>query len=354
MRLCRWFGALVLLVGFALLVSPNLSVLAGGKDKDKTKTNAQEKEKDKGDKQKQKEEAKGAAGKWLWLAFDENSKDYYQTLKTETTQKMKVMGMEVTQEQKQTFFIKWTPKPKKDGNWVVTQKIVGVIMKIDIGGNTISYDSTAGVQPQNPMTDFFKTLLDLELTFTIDKDMNVKKIDGNDEFIKKLSKTNPQMEPLLKSILSEDALKKMTEPTLFAFPPDESKTSWPRSSTLTLGPIGSYKSDYSFTKAGKDKESGKEKVEIKQSMVYSKPTEKGKLPFVIDDGELSGKDGSGYALFNPAKGRFDKYVMKMKLEGNLQIDIGGMKTKVELSQDQDATVETSDTNPVDALSSKKK
>jgi len=349
MRLCRWFGTLVLLVGFAVLVSPNLSVLAGGKDK--AKTNAQDK--DKADKQKQtKEDPKG--GEWTWLAFDEKSKEYYQTLKTETTQKMKVMGMEVTQVQNQTFFIKWTPKPKdKDGNWVVTQKIVGVIMKIDIGGNTIAYDSTAGVQQQNPMTEFFKTLLDLELTFTIDKDMNVKKIEGNDDFIKKLSKTNPQMEPLLKSILSEDALKKMTEPTLFAFPPAASKTTWPRSSTLTLGPIGSYKTDYSFTRGGKDKESGKEKIEIKQSMVYSKPTEKGKLPFVIDDGELSGKDGSGYALFNPAKGRFDKYVMKMKLEGNLKIDIGGMKTTVELSQDQDATVESSDTNPIDALSKKK-
>jgi hypothetical protein len=357
MKLCRWFGALALLLGVALLAGPNLTALAGGKDKDKEKAGEKKgKDKDKAEtKEKQKAEAQpAAAGDWKWKAFDEGAKEFYQTLTTETTQKMKVMGMEVTQDQNQTFYIKWIPKKKDDkGNWVVTQRIVGVKMKIDIGGNNISYDSTAAAQPTNPMTDFFKALLDLELTFTIDKDLKVIKIDGNEEFVKKLSKTNPQMEPLLKSILSEDALKKMTEPTLFAFPTTSAK-SWKKESTLNLGPIGSYKTDYSFTLAGKDKDSGDEKIDVKASMVYTKPTEKGKLPFQIDDGELSGKDGSGYALFNPAKGRFDKYQMKMKLEGNLKIDIGGMKTTVELMQDQNAMVTTSDTNPVEAAAPKKK
>jgi hypothetical protein len=342
MKLCRWFGALVLLVGFAVLVSPNLSVLAGGKDKDKGG------EKDKS-KEKGQQESTEAKSEFQWKAFD---KEFYQTLSTFTEQKMKVMGMEVNQKQEQTFFIKWTPKPMDKGNWVVSQKIVGVKMNIDIGGNNISYDSTAPTQPQNPMTEFFKALLNLDLTFTISKDLKVVDISGNEEFIKNLSKTNPQMEPLLKSILSKDALTKMTEPTLFAFPPPSKKT-WTKESVLSLGPIGSYKTDYSFALAGKDKESGKEKIEVKATMVYTKPTEKGKLPFVIDEGELIGKDGTGYALFDVVKGRFHKYEMKMKLDGTLKIDIGGMKTTVELSQDQKAWVETSDTNPVEAVPKKK-
>jgi len=363
MKLCRWFGALVLVVAFAILVSPNLPALAGGKKdndkktdtkKDDTKKDDTKKDDTKKDDTKKPVEPVQAKGDWKWLAFDDTvNKEFFQTLTTETTQKMKVMGMEVTQDQKQTFYIQWIPKKKDDkGNWVVVQKIKGVKMDIDIGGNKISYDSTAPAQPQNPMTDFFKALLDLELTFAINSKLEVVKIDGNEAFITKLSKTNPQMEPLLKSILSEDALKKMTEPTLFAFPTSSAK-SWKKESTLNLGPIGSYKTDYSFTLAGKDKDSGGEKIDVKANMVYTKPTDKGKLPFQIDEGELTGKDGTGYAVFNPVKGRFDKYEMTMKLEGSLKIDIGGMKTTVDLQQNQVAKVTTTDTNPVEASSKKK-
>src|SRR5207253_1915969 len=127
----------------------------------------------------------------------------------------------------------------------------------------------------NTMTEFFKALLELDLTFTIDKNLHVKKIQGNEEFIKKLAKTNPQMEPLLKNILGEDALKKMTEPMLFAYPTsaDKGKGNWTKKSTLNLGSIGSYETNYSFRLAGKDRDSGKEKIEVKASMVYAKPTE---------------------------------------------------------------------------------
>ena len=43
--------------------------------------------------------------------------------------------------------------------------------------------------------------------------MTVEKVDGRDEFIKKLAAVNPQMEALLKKILTDEALKEMTDPT---------------------------------------------------------------------------------------------------------------------------------------------
>jgi len=284
--------------------------------------------------------------RFQWKAFDPaHTRTFYQTLTTNTRQTMKVMGMNVEQIQNQTFYIQWIPQPKDDqGNWVVIQKIIGVKMDIDIGGNMISYDSAVPAQPQNPMTDFFKALLDLSLTFTVDKDLKVIKIDGNEKFSEELSKTNPQMEPLPKSILSEDALKTMTEPTFFAFPPSSAK-SWKRESTLDLGPIGSYKTDYLFTRAGTTRR-GQEKVDVKATMVYHKPTEKGKLPFAIESGAIIGKDGNGYALFNLRRGWFDSYTMSMTLAGKLSIDIGGMKTQVELKQEQTAAVTTTAYNPL--------
>src|SRR5262249_25673529 len=190
-----------------------------------------------------KQEAKGSGDVWVWKAFDPKAKPFYQKLVTKTDQKMTVMNQEINQKQEQTFYIKWTPKEMKDKNWVASQQIVGVVMKIDIGGNVISFSSLDAKQPNNPMTDFFNALMKLDLTLTIDPTtMEVKSIDGREEFIKKLSETNPQMQSLLKSILSEGALKQMAEPTWGAFPPngDFNKKNWKRTSTLDLGPIGIY------------------------------------------------------------------------------------------------------------------
>jgi hypothetical protein len=333
MKVCRWFGCLLVIAALSALVGP-LFTHAGEKGK---------KDKDK------------KAQKLEWKAFDpEVNAEYYQTMTTETKQKMKVMEMVVDQNQNQTFWVKWTPKKKVKGNWVVTQKIIGVKMDIDIGGNKISFDSTPGDAPNNPMTDFFNALLKLDLTFTITKDMKVESIEGHDDFIKNLGKTNPQMEPLLKSILSKEALTKMIEPTLYVYPsgPVTKGETWKKTSTLDLGPIGTYKTDYTFDFEGKDKkEKEKERIGVKASMTY-------KLPFAIEkDSELStakNEPGTGYALFNPKLGRIDYYKMDMKLKGKLNIDIGGMKTPVELEQEQNATVTTSDTDPVKEIQKKKK
>ena len=313
MKLGRWFGALILLASLALLAS--LPALA-------------------------QDEAK-----WEWKAFAPKN-TFWQELKTETTQTMKVMGQEVKQTQEQTFIIEWTGLDAKGGDLVVGQKIKGVKMKIDIGGVNITYDSMDEKQVNNPMTDFFKKLLEADLKITIDpKDMKVKDITGHDELIKKLGVTNPQMEPLLKSILSKDALIQMAEPTWGAFPTTAVKKGvpWKKTSKLDLGPIGTYETTYTYTYEGPDK--GGEKVKIDAALTYTAPTEKAGLPFQIKKASLTSKEATGSALFDKAKGRFESSTMKMKLEGTLMIEVGGMETEVILTQDQSATVRTLDADP---------
>src|SRR5579871_6860853 len=146
MRICRFFGTLLVLVGLAVLAGPGLSVLAQGKD-GKKEAKTEDKKETKADEKKA--ESKTSDSKWEWKAFDKKvNPEYYQTLETTTNQTMKVMSMEVKQVQSQTFYIKWTPQdPDAKGNWVVKQRIVDVKMDIDIGGNKIAYDSTAPGQP---------------------------------------------------------------------------------------------------------------------------------------------------------------------------------------------------------------
>src|SRR5262245_43039065 len=96
-----------------------------------------------------------------WTALDDHARPSYQVLTTKTVQDMTVQGQAVKQTQEQTFYLKWTPGPKKEringvGHWVVTQKIIGVKMVIEIGGNRIVHDSIEGNQAQGALSGFFE------------------------------------------------------------------------------------------------------------------------------------------------------------------------------------------------------
>jgi len=284
-----------------------------------------------------------------WKAFSKKDNKFYQELTTETSQTMKVMGQEVKQEQKQTFYIEWTAGEPKGDEWFVTQKIIGVKMNINIGGNNIAYDSTEKEAPANPMTDFFKALTQAELKLTIDsKKMTVSRVDGASELIDKLGSTNTQLQPLLKSILSDAALKQMAEPTWGAFPtiPVKKDTSWTKSFNLDLGGIGTYDTKYTYTVESIDK--GTAKIKIDAKLEYKAPTDKRNLPFTIKSAKLQSTQGTGWAIFDKEKGRIESSEITMKLAGDLDIDVSGMVTKVDLTQDQTSKVKTTDSNPIPA------
>src|SRR5262249_36035575 len=264
----------------------------------------------------------------------------------------KVMGMDISQTQTQTFVFSWTPKEQdKDKNWIVTQKIEGVRMEIEIGGNKISYDSSAkDPATGNPLADFFKALIGSEFKLTISPQMKVTKIEGRDDFIKKLVAANQQMEPLLKQILSEEALKEMPDPAFAAVPdkPVKKGESWTKESKLNMGPIGSYDMKYTYSYEGKD---GKlDKIKVTTDMKYIPPTAAaaGVLPFQIESADLKSKEANGTVLFNSELGRVESNDITVKLDGKLTIAIGGMKTDVELSQTQKTTVKTTSENPLGA------
>jgi hypothetical protein len=279
--------------------------------------------------------AQGEAGTLKWKAFETGAKPFYQKMETVTKQVMKVQSMEVVQDQSQTFVILWTPQAMKDGKWVVEQKIIAVKMNIKIGGNEIAFDSKDPNPPANPLTDFFKALVDSKFTLTIDPaTLKVDDVTGIDEFVGKLATANDQLKPLLKSILSKDAIKQMSDPTFGAFPPDGKlvASGWKRAVDLNMGPIGSYNTVYEFTP-----ESGN-KIKVKATMTYKAPDKaaQGGLPFIITGGELTADPAktAGVVEYDPSLGRIKSSDMTLVLKGKLKIDIGGMETEVQLDQNQ--------------------
>lgn len=282
----------------------------------------------------------------------QEGKPFFQEMTTETKQTMKVMGSDITQTQKQTFFFGWTPEKKDGDNWILKQKIEGVRMQIDIGGQPISYDSTKEGQTASALGDFFKALVGSEFKVTVNKEFKVIKIEGREDFVKKLSSANPQMETLLKQILNDDALKEMADPTFSAVPPGSKKVgeSWEKPSKLDMGPIGRYENTYKYTYSGKDKEKTKlDSIKVDTTLKYLPPGDAvggGGLPFKIKSASLSSKNAGGTILFDNEKGRVESSSMRVELEGSLSIEIGGQTTEVKLSQTQSTTVATHDSNPI--------
>src|SRR5262249_6622580 len=161
----------------------------------------------------------------------------------------------------------------------------------------ISFDSTSPAAANNPLADFFKSLIGATFKLTVDKNMKVTKVEGRDEFIKRLGSANSQMEPLLKKILSDDALKQMADPTFGVVPNGEvtKGQTWTKTSDLNLGPIGSYTNTYKYTYEGK--ENGLDKIKVETTLAYKTPTDSDQgLPFKIKSANLASKDAGGTIL----------------------------------------------------------
>jgi Family of unknown function (DUF6263) len=254
----------------------------------------------------------------------EKDKPFFQKMTTTTKQDMTVQGNKVTQTQTQTFYFSWTPEKQDGDTWVIKQKIEGVTMEIDIGGNKINYDSTKDNSAASPLGDFFKALVGSEFKISVampkDKEVTITKIEGREEFLKKLGNANPQMGPLLNQILSEKALMEMAAPTFSALPNKEvdaktdSKT-WKRTSVLDMGPIGKYENSYTYTYEGKD-DKKLDKIKVETKLVYKEPAESGgsgALPFKIKKAKLESKPSTGSILFNPELGRIENSKAKWTL-----------------------------------------
>ena len=297
-----------------------------------------------------------ATDKQQYLTKFEANKPFYQRLSTKVEQTLKVQGgSDVPLKHEQTFFFKWTPISEDKGKWLVKQTIEGVKFKLDIAGQTIDYDSAdanpSGAAGNPGLAEFFKNLIGLEFTVTFAPNNVIEKVDGREEALKKLSAINPQMEAVLKSILSDEALKEMTDPSagLSTPAPKGSGETWEKKSVLSLGPIGSYDRTYVFTAKGKDADPAKkdlDRVEIKPTLTYKPPsagTEN--LPFRIKGGTMATKEvKQGVALYNAKTGRTQEVRFHVIMEGELDVTIGTADTKVKLYQDQKNELDTADTS----------
>jgi hypothetical protein len=281
---------------------------------------------------------------------------FHQELTTRTIQNIKVQGLDVGQNQEQTFYFKFDPQKQEGDKWIVKQTIEGVKMKIDIAGSPVSYDSTneaAAAGTNTALSEFFKALKGSQFTLTIDKFGTVEKVEGREDFIKKLIQANKQLEQLLNKILGEDAIKQMADPSFGVVPKEPRKVgdTWTKTTKLSLGPLGSYENTYTFKYVKQTGDNAE--IDVTVALKYTPPAaDQGgeTLPFKIKGGTITqvqdDKSNRGKVVFNTKTGRIESSNVQVKMSGTLQLDIGGTTTDVSLTQDQTTEVKTFDKSPV--------
>jgi uncharacterized protein DUF6263 len=350
------FGAAV-----ALIIA--IAAAVGGQEKkeppvDPKKVEQPKKEEPKKEEPKKEEPKADPNAKAFQLKLEKDKK-FYQEMNTSVKQSIKVQGQELNQSQESNFQFKWTPIKQEAEKWFVEQEVEGLKMSIDISGNVITYDSSkqdGGVTSGNPtLTQFFKALVGTKFTAVLDKNQKVEKVEGKDKFISDLGAGSPQMETLLKRIMTDDALKQMCDPS-FGLTPDAPKKlndTWTKDSSLDLGPIGTYQVKYTFkyvplTDEDKkdDKKKDTDKIEVESNLVYTAPkANPDGLLFRIKEGKLTSTNPTKGAIYFDSKNqRIQSAEISIKLKGDLTVTIGGTDTKVELDQEQKTKITTQDSS----------
>jgi hypothetical protein len=183
---------------------------------------------------------------------------------------------------------------------------------------------------------------------TLNAKGEVTKLEGYEEFMKKLGTDNDATTKLLKSFMSEETLKESAA-EIFAFLPDKPVSkgdTWKRSKSVSLGPLGSLKGDSSFTFKGTGKDG--EEIAVEQSMAYSPPKEDdGAAGFKISKGEMKSEKSGGTIIFDASKGRPVRTESSMKMKGSLTIDVMGTVTTLNLDMQQTSKSRVSDKSPLD-------
>jgi hypothetical protein len=183
---------------------------------------------------------------------------------------------------------------------------------------------------------------------TLNAKGEVTKLEGYDEFIKKLGSDNDTTAKLLKSFMSEDTLKASAAEN-FAFLPDKPVNkgdSWKRTQSVPLGPLGTLKGETSYTYKGPGKDG--EEISAEQSLAYSPPKEDDSgLPFKITKGEMKADKASGTMVFDVTKGRLVRTDSTMKMKGSLTFEVAGTATTLDLEIQQTSKSRVSDKSPLD-------
>ena len=269
----------------------------------------------------------------LEMKFKEGDKFFVETV-SNTKQVMEFMGTKNESDSDSTQVTSFTVKKSDKDGVVIEQKI-----------ESIKNKNSGGLPGADKIMDALKGAT---FKLTLNSKGEVTKIEGYDEFVKKLSADNELAGKMLKSFMSEDTIK-ATAAENFAFLPPKPVAkgdTWKRSQAIPLGPLGNLKGETNYTYKGPGKDG--EEISFDQTLEYAPPkVSDDSLPFKITKGEMKADKASGSLTFDASKGRLVRTEQSTKMKGSLTFEVAGNSTTLTLEMTQTAKSRVLDKSPLD-------
>lgn len=256
---------------------------------------------------------------------------FYNKSSVSMDQTIEVMGQTIDQTVTMKTILRFKVKSAKEGATVV--EMTYLENKIDAAG-----------LPGGNIGDKFKNVT---FTATLDKKMEVTKLEGYDKFLDALADGDDAQKKLMKSMLPETAVRQMFSQTFVVAPnkPLAVGDTWDRTDKMALGPLGNVETKSAFKLAGVKNDVAT--ITVKGDLTF-KAGEGGDagLPFKITKADLKADKFTGTHKFDIKAGRVTDTQMEMEMSGSMTISVAGMEIDAKLKQKMKATGTITDKNPI--------
>ena len=247
-------------------------------------------------------------------------------------QTVSVMGNDMEQNQTQTSVNRYKVLKADDKGMVIEQ----TIMRSDVDGNI------PGVG------DFTKKLKGATLTFTLDTDMKITKIEGFQAMLDKIADGNDDVLKVMKATLTEDTYKVAVE-DLFRVgttKPTAVGDTWKRDYNMPLGPLGRMEMNAKYKYEGATGDVAK--ITYTADAKFSAPKDGEAIgPVAITKADLKAESFSGTILFDLKAGRLQEIKADMKMNGTITVKAGDNEIEVGMKQKVKTTNTIHTNNPAD-------
>lgn len=253
----------------------------------------------------------------------------------QSRQTIKLMNMETRQDVDQVRQSRISVlKKNPDGTLILEQKIDKV--KVQHGSDG-----------PDANTRVLKQLEDASFWFHLDASRKISRIEGYDALLKQLSKGSRADARLIRSVFTEDSLKRSVDTWLGFLPAaavDKGKT-WQHRSSLPLGLLGAMAVDVTYKLENFDKKTQLATIAFSGSGSYQPPAQDAALPITVSAGTLRLAKYAGTITFDAERGRLVRLETQMALAGRLTAVIRDSETELELTQEQKLVVKCGPSAP---------